>query len=295
MRKFGNHQVVLTGLLLGLLLLSVSTAFAADGNPPIGDFQQTEYSIFGNSNSSTWNSVLSSQSASYDQVGGDGKSAPDEFSNSAKVEVSDEEDEQIGPANMGRKVKTGILSALLPGAGQYYNGYKKKAYIMAGVEVGIWTAFFIFDHQGDLRMESSREYAGLFAGTSGSHDNSYWQSVGRHMDSDSFNESRLREARALQEPVSGLVAGADAWQWVNEDRKSGYLLQRADGNRAYEHRDFMILFSVINRAFSVIDGVMGVKSHPGGIEADVLGMNVSLDMLPSWDDPGAKWAISRSF
>jgi len=119
--------------------------------------------------------------------------------------------------------------------------------------------------------------------------------VGRYMDSDAYDESRMREARALQEPDIDPTTPNDAWQWVNADRKSAYQLLRADGNTAYDHRDFMILFSVINRAVSVIDGVMGVKSHPGGVEAEVLGLNVSVDMLPSWTDPGAKWAVSRSF
>ena len=38
---------------------------------------------------------------------------------------------------IAEKVKAGLYSAILPGAGQYYNGQKSKAYIMGGIEVAI--------------------------------------------------------------------------------------------------------------------------------------------------------------
>jgi len=306
LRKFGNYQFAQRSTLgetklqrqcsVLVVLLAVLVATITSADVSFADtFQRSEYSVFGQSNSSSWRSFLKGQAPVFDKIGGLRSAVPDEFGVKSSSDEKDKSSDSGRTSNMGRKVKTGFLSAIMPGAGQYYNGHKKKAFIMAGVEVGIWTAYFVFDKQGDNRMASAREYAGLYAGTSGSHEEAYWQNVGKYMDSDAYNESRLREARAFQEPISGLATGLDAWQWDNEDRKSDYQMLRADGNNAYNRRDFMILFSVINRAFSVVDGVMGVKSHPGGIEADVLGMNVSLDMVPDWQDPGAKWAISRSF
>ena len=38
-----------------------------------------------------------------------------------------------------------MLSALVPGLGQFYNHQNKKGYIMVGVEAGIWIAYFVFD------------------------------------------------------------------------------------------------------------------------------------------------------
>ena len=179
----------------------------------------------------------------------------------------------------------------MPGAGQYYNGDRQKAYIMAGAEVAIWTAFFVFDKQGDNRMATAREFAGIYAGTSGSHPDTYWQNVGRYADSDAYNEGRYREARALQEPVSGLIAEADAWQWVNQERQLGYRDLRIAGNSAYDRRDFMILFSVVNRAFSVVDAVMGA----GKEKPELLGLDVEFDMVPSWRNPTARCVLSRGF
>ena len=86
---------------------------------------------------------------------------------------------------------------------------------------------------------------------------------------------------------SGLVGGSDTWQWVNEDRRTSYGKLRADGNAAYDRRDFMILFAVINRAVSVVDAVIGAGGDDGVLETEVLGLNLEMQMLPSFTDPGA--------
>lgn len=206
-----------------------------------------------------------------------------------------EQDEPGGPSQLGRKVKAGALSAVLPGAGQYYNGRHDKAYVMAGVEAAIWTAYFVFDDQGDNRMATAREFAGIYAGASGEHPEEYWQSVGRFMDSDAYNEARLREARALQEEPSGLIPEADAWQWVNLDRLQAYQTLRADGNSAYDRRDFMILFAVVNRAVSVVDAVMGVRTDEPALQARVLGLDLQVGLQGTAADPAARCSLAGRF
>ncbi len=275
-----------------LCLSATATALAVD-LPETSVFLKTELAITGVSPSSLWHGSGARTVLALDQIGGQGTNQPDEFGGGLAPEKTEGEDG--GPSDLGVRVKAGLYSAILPGAGQFYNGQKKKAYIMAGAEVAIWTAFFVFDTQGDNRMDSAVEYAGIYAGTSGEHANSYWQNVGRHMDSDEYNDARMREARALQETPSGLVYGADTWQWVNSDRRTDFLILRADGNSAYDRRDFMILFAVINRAISVVDAVIGAGGKPGTLQTEVLGMNLGIEMLPSWRDPGAQCVVSRSF
>ncbi len=296
MRKFGSEPALgRTGLLalaVATLLAGPEPASAGGGQPGALSFQRSEFLVLGTSLSGSWRSLDLNPFLAYGQIGGEGMEKPDEIGGHADVP---EEKQQEGPSNLGTKVKAGVLSAILPGAGQYYNGDRKKAYIMGGVEVAIWTAYFVFDRQGDNRLDTSIEYAGIYAGTSGSHANSYWQSVGRYMDSDAFNEARLREARALQEEPSGLVSGSDTWQWVNDDRRSGFTKLRADANSAYDRRDFMLLFAVVNRAVSVVDAVLGVGGADGALETEVMGMNLELEMQPSWRDPGAQCVISRRF
>jgi TM2 domain-containing membrane protein YozV len=275
-----------------VLVTTVATGSPAGTLPSGGDsFLRDEFLVLGDGASGSWRSLGARSGLAFDQIGGE--EIDEEFGGAAVQEEEEEKDE--GPSNTGDKVKAGLLSAVLPGAGQFYNHQNTKGYIMVGVEVAIWTAYFVFDAQGDARMESAREWAGIYAGTSGEHENPYWQNVGHYMDSDAYNDSRLREARALQETANGLIGGVDAWQWVNEDRKDGYSKLRADGNSAYDRRDFMILFAVVNRAVSVVDAVLNAGKQDGILETEVLGMNVELEMLPSFSDPGARWVVSRSF
>ncbi len=289
-RELDDHSCA-QALLLGLLvLLALSTAAARAGAEDRTDgetFLRTEYRVLGGSAAGTWQRGTLTGPRAFQQIAGD------EIGGGGAVPVPEEK--VAGPSNTGDKVKAGLFSAILPGAGQYYNGQRQKAYIMGGIEVAIWTAYFVFDAQGDSRRESSREWASIYAGTSGEHADNYWQNVGKYTDSDAFNESRLREARALGEPVSGLVGGSDAWQWVNTERQNGYAQLRADGNAAYDRRDFMILFAVVNRAVAVVDAVLGAGKDQGLLGTEVMGMNLDVEMLPSFRDPGARCVISRSF
>lgn len=278
-------------ILLSLLAATMAVALEI---PETTAFLKTELAITGVSPSVLWQDGALSAGLVLDQIGGDGiKGQSNEFGGGLEPEKKEEADS--GPSNLGVKVKAGIFSAILPGAGQFYNDDRKKAYIMAGAEVAIWTAYFVFDAQGDSRMDSAEEYAGIYAGTTGEHANNYWQSVGKYMDSDEYNDSRMREARALQESISGLVSGTDTWQWVNDDRRYDFTKMRADGNSAYDRRDFMILFAVVNRAISVVDAVIGAGDKPGALQTEVLGMNLEVEMLPSWRNPGAQCVVSRRF
>jgi len=282
LKEFANKPTSTLALAVLVLTVAIWTSGALAQNPRATEdsFLRNEFVVLG-----------ARTGLAFDQIGGDG--IGDEFGGgSAKQE---EEDKVEGPSHTGDKVKAGLFSAIIPGTGQLYNGQNTKGYIMLGIEGAIWISYFVFDSQGDARMESAEEWAGIYAGTSGEHENSYWQNVGHHMDSDEYNESRLREARALEESPTGLIAPNDAWQWVNEDRKDSYSRIRSDGNSAYDRRDFMILFAVVNRAVSVVDAVLNAGKDDGVLETEVLGMNMELEMLPSFKDPGARWVVSRSF
>lgn len=278
---------VLLSLLLGSTVVLGETQAASQS------FLRSEVAVLGSQTSASWRSVAVNPYLASGQIGGQGIEKKNEIGAPSVSEPSDEK--KSGPSSTGRKVKAGIMSAIIPGVGQFYNHQNTKGYIMAGAEVAIWTCYFVFDSQGDNRLDSSIEYAGIYAGTSGSHHDSYWQSVGRYMDSDAYNEAQLREARALQEEPSNLISGSDAWQWVNEDRKYGFAKLRADANSAYDRRDFMILFAVVNRAISVVDAVLNAEAPDGKLEAKVMGMNLGFEVLPSLRNPGAQCVLSRRF
>ncbi|MCP4145145.1 MAG: hypothetical protein GY752_07670 [bacterium] len=194
--------------------------------------------------------------------------------------------------NMGNKLTAGALSLLLPGAGQFYNGDRNKAYMFAGVEVGIWTAYGIFDSQASGREEDAQEYAYLFADVSGVHAEDYWRIIGRYDYSDQYNEVLLREARATGEEAE-LIAGADQWQWRNGEYRRGYQLLRADTNRATERRDAMTVFAILNRVVSIWDAVR--SSGEDKPLATIGGYDLELTYSDSIHNPEAGWLLTRNF
>lgn len=288
-RHGGIRRAVRAGALV--VIAAALAAGGADRARAQGDFTAVEHEVLGAQASAAWRSAFRGDAGQLQDIGG--TRVPGEFGAGRKRDP--ERPEANGTPNLGRKLAAGGLSLVLPGAGQYYNGKHERAYLMAGIEAGIWTAWFAFDHYGDGRMAASREWAGLYAGTTGDHADNYWQSVGMFTDSDAYNDSRYREARATGEDVSGLVGPGDAWQWDNEDRRYGYAILRAKGNSAYDRRDFMILFAVLNRAVSVFDAVVGAGRHDGNAQARVLGLDVELQVDPVAPDPYARCVVSRGF
>ncbi len=271
----GWRLLLVMGAALFLVAGGVATAaastFQTDSEAVRYHFTAAEYAVFGPEASVQWQVVA---------VGSDigGVKQDDSYGRSS---------------NTGRKVKSGFLSLLLPGAGQYYNGQKTKAYVFAGVEAAIWVSFLTFDTQGDNRTDTYREYANIYASVEGSHVDQYWQAVGRFMDSDAYNESIRREARALGEEPSGLVSPEDDWQWPNEGHLKSYQVLRADANQAYDRRDFMILFAIVNRAVSVYDAVR--NSVDDRLNYNVLGFHVKFDVEPFLHHPRAEFVATRNF
>jgi len=194
--------------------------------------------------------------------------------------------------NMGKKLTAGALSLLLPGAGQYYNGDHKKAYMFAGFEAGVWVVYGMFDSQAAGREDDAREYAFLFADVSGLHAEDYWRVIGRYDHSDQYNEVLLREARATGQQAE-LITGADQWQWRNGEYRRGYQLLRADTNRAAERRDAMTVFAVLNRVVSIWDAVRSTGEDKP--LATIGGYDLELTYSDSLRNPEAGWLLTRNF
>ena len=57
--------------------------------------------------------------------------------------------------------RAALYSAVLPGAGQYYNGSIWKTILFAGIEVAAWTAYFVYDSKGDQSDADMRSFADM--------------------------------------------------------------------------------------------------------------------------------------
>ncbi len=270
------------GVLVGLML-----PVLAAGAAPTDSFLRSEYEVMGASASNTAAGVLAA----------DREPQRDRSGRKSEFDVGGDEDHesQGGDRQLGRKVKATLLSAVLPGAGQWYNGDRNKAYWMGGIEVGIWGAFLVFDHQGDSWKDSATDYAGIYAGTEGEHNDAYWITVGSFSDSDRYDDSRRREARALQEPYPDPTSAADSWQWVNDQRRQEFWRLWGDAHDSYDRRDYMYIAALINRVVSMVDAALGVDRVDGSLETSVLGLDMRLAVDPGLREPRARWSFARSF
>lgn len=168
-----------------------------------------------------------------------------------------------GPRNLGRKLKAGALSLLLPGLGQLYNGDRGKALAFGGAELAVWTTYGVLHTIARGAEDDYQEYADIYAGVSGDHTERYWRAVGRYMTSEEYNEDLEMEARAEGGAATNLIGPEDAWFWRSAERQNDFQLLRADATRAYDRRDFTVLFAIVNRAIAAYDAVRsaGDDSH----------------------------------
>ncbi|MBU8870078.1 MAG: hypothetical protein KOO60_04275 [Gemmatimonadales bacterium] len=285
-RDFRVRLPFLPALLFALVLSAgfgaADAAVLSDGNHDA--FLRTEYLVLGAEASGQAKAVLASDDKKP-------RRRDDEFGSN----LADESHSDGQTSNLGRKMKASLLSAVFPGAGQWYVGHRSRAYLMGGIEVGIWGSYVVFDLMGDSWRESAIDYSLTYAGTSGTHPDSYWINVGSYMDSDAFDEDRLREARALQEDYTGDTLAADSWQWVNNQRRLDFWRLWSDADNSYDRRDYMFIFAVVNRVVSMVDAVLGVDKMDGSIESSVMGLDLKLAVVPDLPDPGARWTVSRRF
>lgn len=179
-----------------------------------------------------------------------------------------------GPRDLGEKLRAGALSLVLPGLGQLYNGDRGKALAFGSAEAAVWTTWLVLHTTANHAQDDYIEYAGLFAGVTGDHDDRYWRDVGRHLTSDDYNLQQEMIARAEGREPTNLIGEADSWFWRNEEYQDNYKDLRADANRAYDRRDLTVLFAIVNRAVSAYDAV---RNAGGDHMVEVAGLGIDLE------------------
>jgi hypothetical protein len=77
------------------------------------------------------------------------------------IEESFEHSDSLVTIEMEKKsvFRAALYSAVLPGAGQYYNGSIWKTILFAGIEAAAWTAYFVYESKGDQSDTDMRSYA----------------------------------------------------------------------------------------------------------------------------------------
>jgi len=164
------------------------------------------------------------------------------------------DDNESDDPRFGRKspFKAGLLSAVLPGAGQVYCGANRTARYFLAAEAASWIGYFAYRQYGSWKEDDYIRYAAQHAGIDleGQPD-WYVDFVGFYDDVYQYNE--LGRAIGRERPY--LDPDEDHWHWDDFDNKMAFRQVKNSSREAFRRADFMIGAMVVNRLVSIIHAV----------------------------------------
>lgn len=191
----------------------------------------------------------------------------------------------------GRKspVKAFIYSAIIPGAGQLYNGSKIKAVAFLGLEALAWTGHIIYSGKGDDKTAEFETYA-----NANWSENSYvawlelnWQ---QSDDEDVLNDRgfplfthHLPDTKTQQYYEMIGKYNQFVYGWADTDYNTSpyreahpdtysamrmhYESMRHDANKMYDKASTAIVVSMVNHVISGFEAALAARSHNKNVDA----------------------------
>jgi len=162
--------------------------------------------------------------------------------------------------------KAAVLSALLPGLGEYYVGNRAKAkYFFAG-EAMTWVGFFAFRTYGAWKKDDMIDFAGQTANAQlDGKDDEFLDWVGFYSSIYEFNTlGRVSDQYRpyLQDTPE------NHWLWQSEEDQETYRSLKNSSREAYRRSNFMIGVAVVHRIISVIDAIRDAKRARRSLDDD---------------------------
>jgi hypothetical protein len=200
----------------------------------------------------------------------------------------------VGPRRVSI-ARAALLSALVPGLGEYYSGHRTRALVSGTAEAAVWTSYVTFKVQEDLRGDRAIEYAIAYAGATPGSDDDYFQAVGQFLRAEGpgmWNEFVRRRERDTGEILGREYFGDDAWAWPSVDRFIEYRELRKASLSAGERATNALAFAIVNRVVSVASVVQAVRSdHKRQDRA------LGLRLAPVLEPAGLAWrfGVERRF
>ncbi len=167
--------------------------------------------------------------------------------------------------------KAMLLSAVLPGSGQIYNGNQTKAGIFLASEASIWLAKYRFNQQVDIQTNSYKKYAEQIAGVPNNSDYKKYNLIQNYISSEEYNDEVIQYARnryviyennpELYELFldTYLLKNQECWDWKTSENLSQYKSIRKRKQHYEIYSNFTISALIINRLISVIDATLSTK------------------------------------
>jgi len=150
-------------------------------------------------------------------------------------------------------LKAALLSALIPGAGEYYLGNKKKARYFFAAEALTWVGYFSFKIYGNWKEDDYVRFAAQNANArlDGKNDE-FRDLVGFYTSIDEYNTfGRVFDPeRAYLSDIPD-----NHWRWQSEEDQETYRHLKNRAREADRRSEFMIGVAIVDRIISVIDAI----------------------------------------
>lgn len=171
-----------------------------------------------------------------------------------------------------------LMSAVLPGWGEFNTGHTTRGRAFMSAEAAIWLGYLAFTIQEDMRIHDYEEYASIFADVPEGSDGDYYGDIADYIRSegaDSYNEAVRAEARSLfpddldaqREYVEeNGYYGSLAWDWGDRDRLDRFRDLRNDAAASRKNAFYMTGLAVLNRAISAIDSAWMARRHNASLD-----------------------------
>jgi hypothetical protein len=174
-----------------------------------------------------------------------------------------------GQSSAGGKsvFKAGLLSALIPGGGQYYLGKRKTARYFFAAEALTWLSYFSFRTYGNWKKDDYQAYAAIHANADlEDKSDEFLTWVGFYSNIREFNQfGRAWDPERPYLPDTP----ENHWEWQTEEERLTYRDLRNGSKESYRRSEFMIGLAILDRAVAVIDAVRSARRMKYGVDGEL--------------------------
>jgi hypothetical protein len=180
--------------------------------------------------------------------------------------VLDQNAESAGGGGMSPRVKSMLLSLLVPGLGQYVAGDRSWSYGFFAAEAAIWGSYIAFQVQGNAREDRFQDFAHVWAGVENAsgHSSTYYSDLGTFPTYEDYRVVAIRSGEGELYPED------QHWAWPSDERRVRYLDLRAASEDSFQRAEFMLAAALVNRAVSVVHAARSVSDSRSAVTLRVL-------------------------
>jgi len=205
----------------------------------------------------------------------------------AAVDFDDFDDSDRDVVSVRRAV---AYSLLLPGAGQWYAGQRRRAGVFLAADAIVWGTWGYFRTLGAIKKDDHRNYAGAHAGVDPEgKDDGFYRMITFYESRDRYNENRSE----TNQPVPNTTEWN--WQWDSPVSQQRYRDMRNQSNEAYNRAKFALGAAVFTRIAAAIDAWRVARSVNRTARMEMARWRVRLKGKPSLEHPSVMVILSRRF